>query len=103
MRTRTTKKSSDSSQTPEAETEHRRSVDLRVGDSFTATSGREVYPYKDGEFELGSVSVTLVLHEGEDAEALVQRAWEALWVVHTAAFNLKFEEYKERLKVVCED
>lgn len=72
---------------------------LRFGDVLSFTSGRECYPMGNGGFvEVGPISVTLLVREGERPEQAYQRARALVEVLMQAEFALKKNSYAGRLK-----
>ena len=72
---------------------------LRTGDTFTLTSGREVYPMGDGGLlEIGPLQATVTVREGESPPAAYERARGLVEVLYQAEFQIKVSAYKQRKK-----
>lgn len=70
---------------------------------FTFTSGREVYPYRGGSFEVGPLTIEVSVLDPDNLEALKRafgHARELLETLMEAEFALKRHAYDSRLKEV---
>jgi len=100
---RTTSSSVSSEPVVEGDMESRVSIaldhGLRAGDSFTLTSGREVYPMGNGGLlEVGPVQAMVHVRDGEKAHEVYSRARALVEVLMHADFEMKRVTYSGRLK-----
>lgn len=73
------------------------------GKSITVTLGREVFtPLAYSSFEVGPISLTADVREGETANQAYIRIRASLSIAFRTEFEVKFQDYLERAKVVRE-
>lgn len=92
MKTRTTTRPTNSGSSPSTETaiDEALAQGLRPGDSLTLSSGREVFPMPDGgSFEVGPVTATVLMREGDTAVGVYKRARGLVEVLFQADFAMK--------------
>lgn len=71
---------------------------LGPGDVVTVTKGKEVFfPVKFNGFDVGPLSATTVIREGEDSGEAYSRARSSLEVLFRVEYELAAKEYFERL------
>ncbi len=74
--------------------------DLDEGDSFTITHGKEVFsPVRFHVYEVGPISVTVTLRNGEGLDEAYARARRFLEIAFIAEFQLKQRDFFARLAV----
>lgn len=65
--------------------------------ALTMSSGREVYPVAGGSFEIGPVSVSFSVEQGEDVSEVFGRMRLVTETLMQAEYDLKRFTYQERL------
>lgn len=76
---------------------------LRVGDSFTLTSGAETYALEGGSVMIGPISATITIRPDEKPDEAYVRSRVLIEALYQAEFEIKINAFKQRRRELCGD